>query len=211
MEMSALKHPTLGTALGAVGALLGFVALIVSLSTSANAVSPHALVRKGDIAPGAVTAKSLARGAIHPRALAKGAVHSKALATGAVNARTLAKGSVGANSIASNAVTASAIAPGSVYGGALGTQTIHVTPIADIDAVAENGTWTAGNTEVASCAPGERLLSGGFAFTNPGNREAAFLQMLPFTNNAGSNGVAARMTTNSGGSAAGQVVALCLR
>lgn len=201
MDTSELKRLSVGSVLGAVGALLGLAALIVSLSSSADAVSRHELVRKGDIAPGAVTAKSLARGAVHARALAKGAVHAKALA----------KGAVSAPAIAANAVTASAIAPGSVYGGALSTQTIHVTPIADIDSVPSNPEWTAGNTEVASCAPGERLLSGGFAFTNPGNREAAFLQMMPFTNNADSNGVAARMTTNSGGSAVGQVAALCLK
>jgi hypothetical protein len=206
-----LKHPSLGTLLGSISVVLSFAALIISLSSSANALSSHAIVRKGDIAPGAVTAKSLAHGAVHAKALAKGAVHSKALAKGAVNAKALAKGAVGTNAIAADAVTAAAIAPGSIYGGALGTETVHTVPIADLDLVAENGTWTASNTEVASCALGERVLGGGFAFTNPGNREAAFLQMLPFTNNADSNGVAARITTNSGGSAVGEVAALCLK
>ncbi len=211
MDTSELRSPSAGTILGAIGAVLGLVALVVSLSSGADAFSRHTLVRKGDIAPGAVTTKSLAKGAVHARALAKGAVHTKALSKGAVNAKALAKGAVGASALADRAVTAAALAPGSVYGGALGTETIHTTPIADIDAVAENGMWTAGNTEVAVCAPGERLLGGGFAFTNPGNREATFLQMLPYTNNADSNGVAARMATNSGGSAAGEVAVLCLK
>ena len=206
-----LKHPSLGTVLGSISVVLSLAALIISLSSSANALSSQAIVRKGDIAPGAVTAKSLAQGAVHAKALAKGAVHSKALAKGAVNAKALAKGAVGTNAIAADAVTAAAIAPGSVYGGALGTETIHTTPIADIDSVPSNPEWTASNTEVASCAPGERVLGAGFAFTNPGNREATFLQAMPFTNNGDSNGAAGRIATNSGGSAIGQIAALCLK
>ena len=115
------------------------------------------------------------------------------------------------NAIAPDAVTAIVIAPGSVYGGALGPVTVHTTQIADVDAVAENGTWTAGNSEIASCGPGEHLLGGGFAFPKPGNREVAFLEALPFTDNANSAGVAGRITSNSGGSAVAQVAALCLK
>lgn len=200
-----------GTVLGAIGAVLGLAALIVSLSSSADALSRHAFVRRGDIAPGAVTAEALSRGAVHPRALAKWAVHPKALAKGAVRAKALAKGAVQAESLAEGSVTAAALAPGSVYGGALGTETVHTAQIGDLDEVAENGTWTAGNTEVASCGAGERLIGGGFAFTNPGNREVAFLQMMPFTNNADSNGVAARITSNSGGTAVGEVAVVCLK
>src|SRR6187551_69509 len=94
MVRSGLRHPTLGMAFGFTGFVLGLVALIVALSSSADALSRHTVVRKGDIAPGAVTAKALARGAVHPRALAKGAVKSKALAKEAVNANGLAKGAV---------------------------------------------------------------------------------------------------------------------
>jgi hypothetical protein len=205
-----LRKPSLGTVLGAIGAVLGFIALVVSLSSSAGALPRHTLVKRGDLAPGAVTAKAIAPGAVHAKALAKSAVTSKALAKGAVNKRILAKGAVIAGAIADNAVTRSAIAPGSVYGGALGEQTIHSTPITDVDAVAENGQWTAGNSEVALCGPGERLLSGGFKFTEPGNREATFLQALPFVS-ALSNGVNGRISTNSGGTAKGEVVALCLK
>lgn len=205
-----LAQPSLGTVLGAIGAVLGFVALIVSLSSSADARPGHVLVQKGDIAPGAVTAKTLARGAIHPKAIARSAVTSKALAKGAVNGRVLAKGAVISAAIADDAVTQAAIAPGAVYGGALGEETIHTTPIADIDQVAANPEWTAGNTEVALCGQGERLLGGGFAFTEPGNKEVTFLQALPFVS-AQSNGVSGRMATNSGGAAKGEIVALCLK
>lgn len=195
-----LRQLSLGTVLGATGAVLGFVALIVSLSSSATALPGRALVKRGDLAPGAVTAKSIARSAVTSRALAKGAV----------NKRVLAKGAVTAGSIAANAVTRFAIAPGSVYGGALGEQTIHTTPIADIDEVASNPQWTAGNTEVAFCAPGERLLGGGFDFSLPGNREVTFLQAQPFVSPQ-TNGVSGRIATNSGGTAEGQIVALCLK
>jgi hypothetical protein len=193
-----LGRPSLGTVLGSIGAVLGFTALLVSLSSSANALPSHTLVHRGDIAPGAVTAQ----------ALAPGAVRAKKLAKGAVNAKALAKGAVGAGALADDSVTSAAIAPGSVYGAALGTEVVHTVPIADIDAVAENGTWTAGNGEVALCAPGERLLGGGFAFTNPGNREVAFLEELLSPTG---NGVLGRITSNSGGLAAAEVEALCLK
>lgn len=230
MGKSELRHPSLGTILGAIATVFSLAALIISLTSNADALSGRNVVRKGDIAPGAVTAKSLAREAIHPKALAKGSVVARALANGSVDARALAndsvdasaltKGAVTANglardsvtatALAEDSVTAGAIAPGSVYGAALGAQTVHIVPIADLDAVAENGTWTASNTETAICAPGERLLAGGFSFTNPGNREAAFLQALPFLS-ATTNGVSARITSNSGGSAAAEVEAVCLR
>lgn len=212
-ELKMQGTPSLGTVLGAVGALLGLAALIVSLSASADASPSRQLVRRGDIAPGAVTAKALARNAVHPRALSRNAVHSRALAKEAVNRRVLKKEAVLARAIAPAAVTAGAIAPGSVHGVALGAEVVHQTPIADIDEVAENGKWTAGNTEVALCGPGEALLAPGFIFANPGNREVAWLEARPFLTSDGSsaNGVSGRITSNSGGSAEAVVMALCLQ
>jgi hypothetical protein len=200
MGKSELRHPSLGTVLGSIGAVLGFAALVVSLTTSASALPSQTIIHKGDIAPGAVTAKSLAKGAVHAKAIAKGAVKAKALAKGAVTT----------GALANDSVTETAIAPGSVYGGALGAETVHVIPIKDLDAVASNPEWTASNTETAVCAAGEHLLGGGFSFTEPGNREVAFLQALPFTN-GGTSGVSGRITSNSGGTAVGEVEALCLK
>jgi len=196
------RHPNPGTVLGAIGAGLGLVALIVSLSSSAGAVSrqSHALVRRGDLAPGAVTAKALAKGAVHAKALAGKAVHPKALAKGAVTPAALAD----------DAVTAAAIAPGSVYGGALGTVTRHTAPIVDTDESPSPGSWTASESPAALCATGERLLSGGIVFTNPGNREVGVLEVLPFAD-GNASGVLGRITSNSAGSAAAEVVALCLK
>ena len=72
------------------------------------------------------------------------------------------------------------------------------------------GTWTASNTEVAACATGERLLTGGVIFTNPGNREVGVLESLPFSNSSLA-GVIGQITSNSGGTAAAEVQAVCLK
>lgn len=210
MNQSSLNlRPTAGTALGAIGAVLGLVALIVSLSSAADASPQGRLVRSSEIAPGAVTAKKLANGAVRSKAISANAVTSKKLADESVNQRVLRKEAVTANGLAADSVTRVALAPGSVYGGALVPETIHVAPIADLDAVAENGAWTASNTEVAMCGQGEPLLGTGMAFTEPGNREVGFLQVLPVLAPTG-NGVTGRITSNSGGAAKAEVVAICL-
>ena len=210
MNQSKLNlRPTPGTVLGAIGAVLGLVALIVSLSSAADASPQGRLVRSSDIAPGAVTAKKLARGAVGSKAISAGAVTSKKLATESVNRRVLHKEAVTSNGLAADAVTRVALAPASVYSGALVPETIHVTPIADLDKVESNPEWTGSNTEAALCGQGEALLGTGFAFTEPGNREVAFLQALPILAPTG-NGVTGRITSNSGGSAKAEIAAICL-
>jgi hypothetical protein len=202
--------PSAGTVMGAIGMAAGLLALAISLSGVAGAVSSGGrLVHRGDLARGAVTAKALAPGAVHARAIAGSAVTTPKLAKEAVNRRVLKKGSVTARAIAANAVMAGAIAPGSVYGGALGKRTLHVTPIKDLDDVAENGTWTAGDTGSALCGPGEALIGTGFAMNQPGNREVTWLQALPVLSGTGDS-VSGRFASNSGGMAEGEVVALCL-
>ncbi|MGA8745450.1 MAG: hypothetical protein WB507_06275 [Solirubrobacterales bacterium] len=213
------------------GTVLGTLALIVAVAgnTGAFAGTGHKITR-ADIAKGAVTAKAIAPGAVRAKALAKNAVHSNVLApgsvnaaalangavnsaaisTGAVNSKALAVGAVGPSALAPDAVTASAIAPESIHGYALGPVTMHSASIADLDQVAENGTWTASNTEVAACARGEHILTGGIIFTNPGNREVGILESLPFSNSSLA-GVIGRITSNSGGSAAAEVEAICLK
>jgi hypothetical protein len=213
MSRPKLKRPAPGTA-------LGLLALIVALVGTANAGSTHVIVRKGDIAKGAVTASTLAKGAVHAKAIAKGAVTAKALKHGAVGADALAPdavtpaaiktGAVGADALAANVVTASALAPGSVYGGALGPVAVHSTPIADLDETADLSTWTTSNTETASCAPGERLLTGGVVFTNPGNRRVGIVRSLPFSSGE-ANGVSGQITSDSGGTATAEVQAICLK
>jgi len=193
------------------GAVMGFLALVIALGGVATAEPNRTVIKRGDIAPGAVTAKTLAKGAVRAKAIARGAVNSRKLGDGAVNRRVLAKEAVTTRSLAPSAVTSAAIAPGSVYGAALGQISIKATPIADIDEVAANPEWTAGNSEVALCAPGEALLGTGFLFTNPGNREVTWLEATPFLSPSTGSGVKGRFASNSGGSATGQIMAICLK
>lgn len=193
MRRPKLKRPSPGT-------VLGTLALIVALAGNANAFSNRIVIHRGEIAPGAVTARTIAKGAVRARALAKGAVTSKALARGAVTSAALGQ----------DAVTATALAPESVYGGALGPVTTHGTKIADVDESPAAGTWTASSSEVANCGIGERLLTGGIVFTNPGNREVGVIESLPFSNST-ANGVVGRITSNAGGTAAAEVQAICLK
>jgi hypothetical protein len=224
------KELNRGNLLGLAGFGMGLAALFISLSGLAGAAPNQVIVHKGDIAPGAVTAKALAKGAVTPRKIRKNAVTAAKLADGAVEGRNLASGAVtaakladgavqgrslgsevvGTAALAKNAVTASQLAPGSVYGGALGTQTLVTKSLADLDAIAHNGEWTASNTEVALCGPGEKLLSPGFAFNVPTNGQAIWLQALPIVN-AAANGVSGRMVTDAGGTVAGTIAALCLK
>src|SRR3954468_4971676 len=94
MHTSELRHPSPGTVMGFLALLISFAALAVALSGSADAALHVYIVKKGDIAPGAVTAKTLAHGAVHPKALAKGAVTAPKIKAGAVDTAALAKGAV---------------------------------------------------------------------------------------------------------------------
>ncbi len=197
------KRPSLGT-------IFGFTALVIAIVGTANAASPRIIVHKGDIEPGAVTAKTLAKGAVRGSAIAKEAVHSSDLASDTVKKRVIKNQAVGTRHLADDAVTAQQLAPGSVYAGALGPQGVVTKPIADLDAVAHNGEWTASNPETVLCGPGERLTGSGFAFPNPGNRQVGWLQALPIVNGT-TNGVSGQITSDSGGTATAVVAAICLK
>lgn len=205
MRKLKLKRPAPGTVLGT----LALVVALAGFTTNAFS-SPTIIVRKGDIAKGAVTASALAPGAVHAKALAKGSVNSKALAKGAVSSKALAKGAVGSAALAPDSVTAIAIAPSSIYGGALGQVTTHGTAIPDADESPASGTWTASGLQSANCDAGERLLTGGVVFTNPGTREVGIIESLPFSSGT-SNGVAGQITSNAGGKASAEVQAICLK
>jgi hypothetical protein len=205
--------------MAAFAAAMSVVAVGISLSGVATA-SQRILVRKGDIAPGAVTRQSINKGAVTTAKLKNGAVTAgklgagsvtgPALGNGSVTAAKLGNGSVTTPAIAPDAVTASTIAPGSIYGGSLGAETVVTKPIADLDAVAHNGEWTASNVEAALCGTGEALLGTGFAMTNPGDGQASWLEALPVINSE-TRGVLGRISTDSGGTAAGEIVAICLK
>ena len=198
-----LKRPSPGTA-------LGLLALLVALAGTANAGSNRIIVRQGDIAKGAVTARALAPGSVHAKALAPGAVGAKALRPQSVTAAAMAPGAVTVDALDRNAATSSALAPGSVYGAALGSATVHGAGMADLDTVPSNPEWTASDVAVVRCGLGERLLTGGVVFGAPGNREVGILQSLPFEDSSG-GGWIGRITSNSGGTAAAEVQAICLK
>jgi hypothetical protein len=182
--------------------IVALLALVVAVVGEAGAAQTKTtvIVRKGQIAKGAVTAKSLAKGAVHPKALAGGVVTAAAIRPGAV----------GPPALAPDAVTSGALAPGSVYGGALGEVTLHSAAIVDADVVAENGTWTPSAAASALCGSGERVLSGGVTFTDGGNSEVGIVISQPFINGPNSGWVGA-ITSNAGGTAKAEVQALCLK
>jgi hypothetical protein len=183
------------------GVALGTLALIVAVAGNSGAFAgTKVIVRKGQIAKGAVTAKALAAGAVHPAAISKGAVGVAALRPGSVASSTLAP----------DAVTSGAIAPGSVYGGSLGEVTVHSAAIVDADVVPSNIEWTASIPVTVLCASGERVLSGGVVFTNTADKEVGTIISQPFVNGGG-NGWVGAITTNAGGAAKAEVQALCLK
>jgi hypothetical protein len=173
---------------------------IAQMAGVAGADPSRIVIHKGEIAPGAVTSK----------AIANGAVNTNDIAPRAVTKRALKDGAVGTAALAPDSVTANQLAPGSVYGGALGAETLVSKPIADLDVGAHNNEWTTSNTEAALCGAGEALLGSGFAFTNPGNGQVSWLQALPVYN-ADTKGVTGRISTDSGGTASGQIYAICLK
>lgn len=182
------------------GTVLGTIAIVIAVVGTANAAPGKIVVRKGEIAPGSVTAKSIAKGAVTTANLRKGAV----------TARKIGKAAVGAEALAGGAVTSSALAPGSVDGVALGTETVVTTPITDQDKVAHNGEWTGSNAEAALCGQGEALLGSGFAFGTASNGEAIWTQALPVANGE-TRGVTGRFFSDSSGTVTAEVAALCLK
>lgn len=183
------------------GVVLGTLALIVAVAGNSGAFAgTKVIVRKGEIAKGAVTAKALAKGSVHPAAISKGAVGVAALRPG----------SVGSSVLAPDAVTGGALAPGSVYGGALGEVTLHSAAIVDADVVAHNGEWTAAPAVTALCAAGERLLSGGVVIANPGNDEVNIVASQAFVNGP-AQGWVGRTISDAGGQGKAEVQALCLK
>jgi hypothetical protein len=194
MKKIQLRRPSAGV-------LLGTLALIVAVAGNSGAFAgTKVIVRKGEIAEGAVTAKSLAKGAVHPAAISKGAVGVAALRPG----------SVGSGTLAPDAVTSGALAPGTVYGGSLGEVTVHSAAIVDADAVPHNGEWSPSQAAVAMCGSGERVLSGGVVFTEVGDGQVGITTSQAFVN-GGQNGWAGRITTDAGGAAKAEVQALCLK
>jgi hypothetical protein len=198
MRPITTRRPSPALVLAALALLVAVVGT-ASVATGAK-TRTVVIVRKGQIAKGAVTAKSLAQGAVHAKALSAGAVGAGAIKGGAITGSAIAPDSVGAGQLA----------PGSVYGGALGEVTVHSAPLIDADATADLSTWTPSPPATALCAAGERVISGGVVFTSVANGRVAIVMSQPFVNGA-QNGWVGSITTDSGGVAKAEVQALCLK
>jgi hypothetical protein len=166
--------------------VLSMITLFVALTTTAGALPGRHLIKKGDIAKGAVTRRALARGAVKTRAIRKKAVTSSKIANDAVVERTLAPFSVGAF--------------------ALGDTTTVSAPIPDADTVADNIDWTTSPSVVAVCPSGSTLLGGGVSITDGSTHHQAAVQ----TSAPSGDRWQGAITTNTGGTAPGRVYAICL-
>jgi hypothetical protein len=196
MRKLASRRPSPALVLAA----LALIVAVVGTAQAAPGTKTVLVVRKGQIAKGAVGAKALGAGAVHPKALAAGAVTAAAIKAGAVGGVALAPDSVGAGQLA----------PGAVYGGAFGEVSVHSAAIVDADADPSNNEWTTSAPVTALCGSGERVLSGGVVFTNAGNKEVGIVTSQPFVNGTG-NGWVGAITTNAGGAARAEVQVLCLK
>jgi hypothetical protein len=179
---------------------MALLALVIAVAAAANAAPGKVIIRKGDIAPGAVTSKALARGAVTANKIRKGAV----------TAPKLGKSSVTSEAIAGSAVTGPAIAPGSLEAGMLAPISVVAKAIPDPDQAPHNGEWTASNEEVAVCGAGEALLGGGFGFSGPSNGQSSLLKMLPVINGQ-AHGMVGQFMSDAGGAVSGEVLAICLK
>lgn len=166
--------------------VLSMVTLFVALTSTAGALPGKNLVKKGDIAKGAVTARALARGAVKTRALRNRAVTSDKLANKAVVQRTLAPFSVGAF--------------------ALGNSTIVSSPIADVDPTANDFQWNSSPAVSAVCPSGSVLLGGGVDIATSATHKA-FIQS---SYSSAPDRWTGAISTDTGGASPGHVYAVCL-
>jgi hypothetical protein len=168
--------------------VLSMITLFVALTTTAGALPGRHLIKKGDIAKGAVTRRALAHGAVKARAIRKKAVTSSRIANDAVVERTLAPFSVGAF--------------------ALGDTTTVSAPIPDNDVLPAPGNteWTTSPTVVAVCPSDSTLLGGGVSITDGSTSHQAAVQ----TSAPNGDRWQGAITTNTGGTAPGSIYAICL-
>ena len=188
---------------------ISILALVIAISGRAGALPGHGVVRKGDIAKGAVTANAIAPGAVRKAALHKGAVSTDKLATGAVTGDKIADKAVAGIDLAPDAVTTDKIAPGAVTGDTLGQLVVHTASIPDPDVSPGPGdnNWTISTAATPTCGSGEKLLGGGVGIISSSNNQIAVTRSEPlFT-----TGWLGQITSNTGGGAGIEAVVLCLQ
>jgi hypothetical protein len=170
--------------------VINLVALLIVLGGQAIALESRQAVKKGDIAPGAVTARDLA----------PGIVTNTKLGTHAVTGTRLAN----------QAVTGRAIKPGSVHGRALAGTFEVPAAVPDADPITHENdfAWTSsGGT--AACPLDAIRLNGGLSIQDSAAQRAFVQSTYPSSGNAFT--WVGEISTDTGGASPAQLFALCLR
>jgi hypothetical protein len=167
--------------------VINLVALSIVLGGQAVALSGRNVVKKNDIAAGAVTARNLGRGIVTSAKLGRHAVTDSELANESVTGRT--------------------ITPRSVHGLTLAGIFQAIAPVPDSDSVADF-TWTTSGA-TATCPPNARLLNGGTKIPGSANHRAFVQSAYPSASSAST--WVGEISTDTGGASPGQLLASCLR
>jgi hypothetical protein len=167
--------------------VINLIALFIVLGGQAIALSGKHRIRRGDLAPGAVTGRTLALRAVSTNKLAAHSVSGAALGGGAVTGR--------------------AINPGVIRGRSLaGTFQIPAT-VSDLDAIAGLNWTTSGAT--ATCPSAAKLLGGGVVIQNVTTNGAVVQSTYPSSSNAST--WVGEISTDTGGASPALLYAHCLR
>jgi hypothetical protein len=172
--------------------VINLIALSIVLGGHAVALPGKSIVRKGDIAAGAVSARNLAPHIVSTAKLHRHAVHAGALADAAVVGRV--------------------IAPNSVSGLKLGPVDLGGTASAAIpDSDLDPGccAWTASAPVSVPCPPGALLLSGGVTIEGSSTQRTFIQTSAPSSNAPASNWIG-QISADDGGTATARVRAWCL-
>ncbi len=171
--------------------VINLIALSIVLGGHAIALPGRQVVKKGDIAGSAVTGRNLRAGIVTTKKLRHAAVVEDALHDHAVVGR--------------------AIEPGSVRGLTLTGVNPLVAQIPDADPsgpMGADGNWTSSGATV-SCQSGGKLFSGGVSIPGPNNGRA-FVQSTFPSSTDGATWIG-QISTDTGGTAPGFLLALCLK
>jgi len=170
--------------------VINLIALFIVLSGQAVALQGKNVVRKDDIAAGAVTARNLASGIVTQAKLARHAVTDTSLGNRSVVGRT--------------------IRPGSIHGLTLAGTIVSLADIPDADPVGDGGdfTWTTSGA-TATCPSSARLLNGGIRIQDSAFHRAFVLSTSPSSSNAST--WVGQISADTGGASPGTLYAHCLR
>jgi hypothetical protein len=170
--------------------VINLIALFIVLGGQAAALGGKNRVKSGDIAAGAITARSLAPGIV----------------TGAK----LGRHAVTAADLGNDAVTGRAVTPHSIHALALAGTIQIPTTVADADPVGDGGdfTWTT-SSGTATCPPDMLLLNGGITMQDSAFHRAFVQGTSPSSANAST--WVGEISTDTGGASPATLYAHCLK